>query len=52
MIPLSHKMRVVAASKKIAGLAVAGFAAAVWCILMQFSQPFSVLYVVHIHAVS
>ena len=49
---VTYKMRIVAASKKIAGLSVAGFVAAVWCILMQFSQPFSVLYTVHIHAVS
>ena len=41
-----------AADKKIAGLVVAGFVAAVWCILMHFSQLFSVLYTVHIHAVS
>ena len=47
-----YKMRVVAADKKIVGLSVAGFVAAIWCILMQFSQPFSVLYAVHIHAVS
>ncbi len=45
-------MRVVAADKKIAGLVVAGFLAVIWCILMQFSRPFSVLYTVHIHAVS
>ena len=52
MILLSYTIRIAASDKKIAGLAAAGFAAAVWCILMQFSQPFSVLYVVHIHAVS
>jgi hypothetical protein len=45
-------MRVVAASKKIAGLAVAGFAAVIWCILMHFSRLFLVLYTVHIHSVS
>ena len=45
-------MRVVASDKKIVGLAVAGFVAAVRCILMQFSRPFSVLYAVHIHAFS
>lgn len=45
-------MRVVASGKKIAGLVVAGFVAAVWRIPMQFSQPFSALYVVHIHSVS
>ena len=45
-------MRVVASDKKIAGLVVAGFAAVIWCILMQFSQSFSVLYTVHIHTVS
>ena len=45
-------MCVVASDKKIVGLVVAGFVAAVWCILMQFSQPFSMLYTVHIHSVS
>lgn len=45
-------MRVVASGKKIAGLVVAGFVAVIWCILMHFSLPFSVLYTVHIHAVS
>ena len=49
---IPYKIRVVAAGKKIAGLVVAGFVAAIWCILMQFSQPFSALYTVHIHAVS
>lgn len=49
---ISYKMRIVAAGKKIVGLVVAGFAVAVWCILMHFSQPFSMLYIVHIHAVS
>lgn len=52
MILYPYKMRIVAAGKKIAGLVVAGFVAAVWCILMHFSQLFSVLYTVHIHAVS
>ena len=51
MIPLSYTFRVVAASKKIVWLAVACFVAAIWCILMQFSRPFSALYTVHIHAV-
>ena len=41
-----------AADKKIAGLVVAGFLDAIWCILMHFSQPFPALYTVHIHAVS
>ena len=45
-------MRVVASDKKIVGLAVAGFVAAIWCILMHFLRPLSVLYTVHIHAVS
>lgn len=44
-------MRIVAADKKIAGLVVAGFVLLFWCILMQFSQLFSALYTVHIHAV-
>ena len=46
-----YKMRVVAPDKKIVWLAVPGFALLFWCILMQFSRPFSVLYTVHIHAV-
>lgn len=46
-----YKARVVAADKKIAGLLVAGFAAVIWCILMQFSRLFLALYTVHIHAV-
>lgn len=45
-------MRVAAPDKKIAWLVPTGFAVAIWCILMQLSQPFSVLYTVHIHAVS
>ena len=45
-------MRVVAANKKIVGLVVAGFVAVIWCILMHFSRLFSMLYTVHIHAVS
>lgn len=45
-------MRVVASGKKIAGPVLAGFVAAIWCILMQFSQPFLALYAVHIHSVS
>lgn len=45
-------MRVVASGKKIVGLVVAGFVAAVWCILMHFSRPFLVLYAMHIHSVS
>lgn len=52
MIPLSNTFRVVAADKKIAGLVVVGFVAAIWCILMQFPGLFSMLYTVHIHAVS
>jgi hypothetical protein len=52
MIPLSQTIRVVASDKKIVGLVPAGFAAAIWCILMQFSRLFSALYTVHIHAVS
>ena len=52
MIPLFHKFRVVAAIKKNWGLVPAGFVAAIWCILMQFTRPFSALYAVHIHAVS
>ena len=52
MIPLSNKMRIVAAIKKNLGLVPAGFPAAIRCILMQFSRLFSVLYAVHIHAVS
>ena len=45
-------MRVVAAIKKNCGLVPAGFVAVGWCILMHFSRTFSVLYTVHIHAVS
>lgn len=48
---MRDKMRVVASDKKIVGLVAAGFALLSWCILMHFSQPFSVLYTVHIHAV-
>lgn len=40
-----------ASDKKIVWLVAAGFVAAIWCILMRFSRPFSVLYTVHIHAV-
>jgi hypothetical protein len=49
---ISYKIRVVAADKKIVGLVVAGFVAVIWCILMHFSRLFSMLYTVHIHAVS
>jgi len=49
---IPYKIRVVASDKKIVGLAVAGFVAAIWCILMHFSWPFSVLHAMHIHAVS
>jgi hypothetical protein len=42
----------VASDKKIVGLVVAGFAAAIWCILMHFPRLFLALYTVHIHAVS
>jgi hypothetical protein len=45
-------MRVVASDKKIVGFVVAVPAAAIWCILMHFSQPFPALHTVHIHAVS
>ena len=52
MIQLSYTFRIVATDKKIVGLVPAGFVASIWCILMQFSQLFSVLYTVHIHTVS
>lgn len=50
-----YKNGVVTSGKKIVGLVgglvVAGFVAVIWCILMHFSWPFSVLYTVHIHSV-
>ena len=49
---IPYKIRVVAADKKIVWLVPAGFVAVIWCILMQFSRLFSVLYTVYIHAVS
>jgi hypothetical protein len=53
MIPLSHtKFALWQQVKKIAGLVVAGFVAAIWCILMHFLRLFSALYTVNIHAVS
>ena len=52
-------MRVVAAIKKMeavsclfCGGGLVQLVAICRCILMQFSRPFSVLYTVHIHAVS